>query len=59
MKNISLEIQIAIVPYDKTLIGFDYNSGMADFKGKQVLFHQFGIGIGIIVLYFTVYRKGD
>lgn len=51
-------IELVILPKEKTLIGLDWNSGTADHNGKPTVFHEIGIGIGVIVLYLIFFKKG-
>lgn len=51
-------MQLAVLPKEKTIIGMGYQSGTADHNGKPILFHEIGIGIGVLVLYLTFYKKG-
>jgi hypothetical protein len=52
------DIELAILPKEKTLIGLGWQSGSADHNGKPTVFHEIGIGIGVIVLYLTFFKKG-
>jgi hypothetical protein len=53
-----MEVELQIIPKDKTVFGISYQAGEGNYKGKQVVFHEVGIGIGVLVLYLVFYKKG-
>lgn len=52
------EFELAFLPKERTTVGIGWMSGMGDCKGKQTTFHEISIGIGLVVLYITLYKKG-
>lgn len=51
-----MNMTIEILSQDRALLGFSYNKGQATkTDGKDVIFHEFGIGLLIIQIHFTFY----
>jgi hypothetical protein len=53
-----MDIELQVFPRDKTVFGISYNAGSAFYKDKPTVFHEVGIGIGVLVLYLVFYKKG-
>ena len=54
-----MDIELQVLPKDKTVFGISYNVGEALYKDKPTIFYEVGIGIGILVLYIVLYKKGS
>lgn len=54
----NFEFELVILPKEKTILGLSWNIGKADHNGKPTIFHEVGLGIGLIVLYLIIYKKG-
>jgi hypothetical protein len=54
-----MDIELQVFPRDKTVFGISYNAGSAYYKNKLTFFHEVGIGIGVLVIYFVFYKKGS
>lgn len=51
------EFDIHILPKQRTVFGFSYYSGKAHYKDQLIDTYEFGIGIGILVLYISFHDK--
>ena len=52
-----MEYGLQILPKDKTVVGISYQECETMYKGKNILFYEVGIGIGVLVLYLIFYKK--
>lgn len=51
-----MDITIEILSKDRALLGFCYNRGSGSLKdGKEVTFHEFGIGLLLLQIHLTIY----
>jgi hypothetical protein len=54
-----MDIELQVLPKYKTVFGISYDVGEAMYKDKPTIFYEIGIGIGIMVFYFVLYKKGS
>jgi hypothetical protein len=52
-----MEIGLAFLPKEKTLVGISYQVATCNYEEKTTTFHEVGIGIGFVVLYLIFYKK--
>lgn len=58
-----MEIKIEALSKDRMLVGFSYNRGSCTLEKendvKNVLFHEFGIGLLFVNIHITFIEKGE
>lgn len=55
-----MHLGVAILPKDKTVFGISFLEGTGSFNNDVAKpFFEIGIGIGVIALYFTFFKKGS
>ena len=50
-----MQVHVEILHPYNIMLGFSYQSGEAESNGEPVRYHEFGIGLLLINLYFTFY----
>jgi hypothetical protein len=50
-----MELNIEFFNPDRMILGFGYNRGSGLLKDEEVTFHEFGIGLLFVTIYFVFY----
>lgn len=50
--------RVEILNQHNVFFGFGYRDGTGNVKDKDVIFHEFGIGLIVFNLYFMFWEKG-